>query len=87
MAIAEAELTDHIIEWVRKNTRGTSAAEREITPETDLLATGLLDSLAFIDLIGFVESHVGCGVDLNDADPIDFTTVNGLCRLALSRKP
>ena len=86
MAIAEAELTTRVIEWVRTHKRRATSAAGEITLDTDLLATGLLDSLGLIELIGFIESHEGCGVDLSEADPDDFATVNGLCRLALSNQ-
>ena len=82
MPISEAELTDRVIAWVRQNKQISNAAGGEITPDTDLLASGLLDSLGFIELITFIESLDGCGVDLTDVDPGDFAMVRGLCKLA-----
>jgi acyl carrier protein len=81
--ISEAELTARAIEWVRKNGQATDPAGSEIAPDTDLLASGLLDSLGLIELIAFIESQDGCRVDLTDVDPADFSMVRGLCRLAL----
>ena len=57
----------------------------EISAETDLLASGLLDSLGIVDLILFVEQRHGYKVDLIDVDPNEFSVVEGLCRIALSQ--
>ena len=81
--ISEAELTDRVIEWIRKNRQTTESAGTEITADTDPLASGLLDSLGFIELIAFIERQDGCRVDLTDVDPGDFAVVRGLCGLAL----
>ena len=87
VAISEAELVDRVLDWVRKHQQTTNTAGGEIAPETDLLASGLLDSLGFIELITFIEGQDGCRVDLTDVDPGDFSMVKGLCRLALSSQP
>jgi acyl carrier protein len=86
VAISEAELTERVVEWIRQNGQTTDSSGREIAPDTDLLASGLLDSLGFIDLIAFIEEQDGCRVDLTDVDPDDFSRVKGLCRLALRKQ-
>lgn len=83
MAISQAELTERVVEWIRQNGQMTDSTGSEIAPDADLLASGLLDSLGLIELIAFMESHHGYRVDLTDVDPDDFSTVQGLCRLAL----
>jgi amino acid adenylation domain-containing protein len=85
--ITEAELTDRVMEWVRKNQQMTESAGWEITPDTDLVAGGLLDSLGLIELIAFIESLDGYRVNLTDVDPDEFSTVKGLCGLALRTHP
>ncbi len=83
MTPTETELVERVVQWVRQNSPMKEQADSLISPDTDLFATGLLDSLGFVDLITFIESHEGCRVDLIDADPSEFVTVKGLCRLAL----
>ena len=83
-SITEQKLIDLVIEWVKQNQRGAaSSCEIEISDDTDLLSSGLLDSFAFVELILYVESIDGCRVDLTDADPSEFTVIKGLCRIAL----
>ncbi len=57
-----------------------------ITPQTDLVASGLLDSFGILDLIMHVETT--CGIRF---DPVELTTdqartVGGLARLATAHR-
>lgn len=85
-ALSENQLVDLVVEWVKKN-RATRLPPFEITAETDLISSGMLDSFAFVDLIVYIESQSGCKVELTDADPADFCMVKGLCRIALKDHP
>jgi acyl carrier protein len=78
------QMTNLIIQWVREHTQSDLFSDPEIGEDTDLMASGLLDSFAFIDLLLFVESQIGVKVDLTDVDPGEFTLVKGLCNIALS---
>ena len=79
----DQELRQLVRTWVRGNSRAPNAREMAIADDTDLLATGLLDSLGFVELLAYVEQTTGRQVDLSDADPSEFTTVQGFCRHAL----
>lgn len=82
--LSESRLIDLVIQWVDANKRSANGnVSVAITPDTDLVATGLLDSFALVDLIVYIESLDGCTIDLTQADPAEFTRVSGLCRLAL----
>lgn len=83
MTLTERELIDRVIQWVRQSSSNKAQPSVEISDDTDLFAAGLLDSLSFVELISFIESHDGCRVNLVDADPDEFTLIRGLCRLAL----
>jgi hypothetical protein len=48
----ETEFVDLIVNWVRKNSQTNGNGHVEITGHTNLMASGLLDS------IGFVENRV-----------------------------
>ena len=67
-----------IINTVRRD--GPSSDPRE---NTNLLEAGIVDSLGFVELIAAIQSHFGIEVDLLDADPDDFLTVDGLARCAV----
>jgi acyl carrier protein len=77
-------MTELIIEWVRENGQSEPFSDPEITEETDLMASGLLDSFGFIDLLLFIESQSGTKIDLMDVDPSQFVVVKGLCNIALA---
>jgi acyl carrier protein len=79
----EQELRTLVTTWVRHHSRAPEAGTTAIGADTDLLATGLLDSLGFVELLAHVEQTTGRAIDLSDADPSEFTTVQGFCRLAL----
>jgi acyl carrier protein len=79
----EIELADLIIRWVRKNTQTNGNGQVELTGYTNLIESGLLDSIEFVELIVFMERQTGCNIDLTDVDPGEFTTVEGLSRIAL----
>jgi acyl carrier protein len=55
----------------------------ELGPETDLLSAGIIDSMGLVDLLMFVETEYGYRINLTEADPARFSTVQGLCELAL----
>jgi acyl carrier protein len=65
--------------WIRKNKNENV----QVTPDTELLGSGLLDSFDFLDLIVYVEGETGAKVDLAVADPAEFAVVRGLMRLTL----
>jgi len=83
MPMSEAQLVDLVINWVRSNHRPGNSPNGDLSPDTDLIASGMLDSFGFIDLIVFIESQSGCRIDLTDVDPSEFCIVKGLCRISL----
>ncbi len=81
-AVAEKELVDLVVGWVKENgLNGSSPAE--ISENTNLLESGLLDSFAFVDLVLFIENCTQKKLDLIDVAPAEFTVVKSLCQLAL----
>jgi len=62
-------------------------AEHELTNDLDLVRTGILDSLAFVDLVTEMETTVGKQVDLEKAfDRSGATTLGGVIELFLNGK-
>jgi len=83
MMMSEAQLVDLVINWVRSNHRSENTPNGELSADTDLIASGMLDSFGFIDLIVFIESQSGCRIDLTNVEPSEFCIVKGLCRISL----
>ena len=81
---AEEKLTAEVLSWVTQNSRNPDMKE-PIDGSTDLLAAGILDSVAFVELMLVIEQLSGCKIDLGELDPEVFSTVSGLCRYAIER--
>jgi acyl carrier protein len=68
--------------WIRTNKQTSESFQ--ITLDTELLGSGLLDSFDFLDLIVHIESKTGRKIDLAVADPNEFSVVRGLWSLAIN---
>lgn len=80
--LSEDELSGRIQDWVAKN--GQRQNSGRVSDETDLIASGALDSMGFIELLVYVESIIGRKIDLSDFDPSVFTSIQGLVRSILA---
>ncbi len=78
------QLVEQVRVWVKQKSREIDSANAEIAPDTDLLGTGLLDSLGLIELVAFIEESTKRRINLLDIDPEQFTTIRGLCQTALN---
>lgn len=63
----------------------TMGAQTKIEPNQSLLSSGILDSLALLRLIGFIEEQFGVTVEDDEVVPDNFETVNNLSTF-LNRK-
>lgn len=79
----ESALVELAMNWVKANNLTNGASNAQITEDTNLLESGLLDSFGFVELILFLETQSRCKIDLTEVDPADFSVVKVLCRLAL----
>ncbi len=79
--LTEAALLTMVVGWLRRQAIARQTASGDVTLETDLVGTGLVDSLGMVDLILYLEHESGLRIDLAEADPAQFTTVRGLCKL------
>jgi acyl carrier protein len=83
IAPTQRELLDLVIDWIKQNKLPTDDGDSQIAPNTDLITSGLLDSLRFIELIQFIETQIGCRIDLMNVAPSEFTVVKDLCDIGL----
>lgn len=55
--------------------------ELDVDVDTDVIAGGMLDSLAFVQLLLALEEEFGVKVDLSDLELDDFNSVASVARL------
>jgi acyl carrier protein len=66
----EADLTEFV--------RSRGARHAAATPSTDLLESGLLDSLLLMDLIFHIEERYGVRFDSDQINPSNFRTIEDI---------
>ncbi|MDQ3100280.1 MAG: phosphopantetheine-binding protein [Bacteroidota bacterium] len=71
-----------IVERIKHRLVRMGMEEREVTSDLDLVRSGLLDSLSFVDLIADLEIACGKQVDLENAlNNKGATTVKGIIEM------
>lgn len=60
--------------------------DEEVTPETDLLESELLDSLLIMDLVAHIEATHRVKLDNADIAPRNFRSVESLTKLVAERQ-
>jgi acyl carrier protein len=76
------ELVELAADWVRRH-GDNGAMNLALAADTELLESGLVDSLDLVALVAYLEELTGCEMDLLELDPEDFATLGGLCRCAV----
>ena len=80
--MAEPHLRDTIISLMASRIERMGMTTGDITDDLDLLRSGLLDSLGFVDLVVELEKRMGREVDLISAmDRPGGTTLGGVVEL------
>ncbi|MGB8894116.1 MAG: phosphopantetheine-binding protein [Pseudolabrys sp.] len=75
------QLQADLVQFVQS--RGSRHAN--ITLQTDLLESGLLDSLLLMDLIFHIEEHYGFRFDSDQVNPANFRTVMDIVNFVLGQ--
>jgi acyl carrier protein len=57
-----------------------------LTDTTPLMSSGVLDSLATLKLITFLEQEFGVKIEAHEADEEHFETINDICELVDSKR-
>lgn len=57
-----------------------------LTPTTPLMSSGILDSLATLKLITFLEQEFNVQIQAHEADEEHFNTLEAICALVESKK-
>jgi acyl carrier protein len=77
-----SEVKEFIISRLREKLILFNIAEDELKDGFDLVKSGLLDSMAFIDLVAGLEEEFGLEIDFEKAaESEEFTSLGGLTKL------
>lgn len=60
--------------------------QEKIEPDQSLLDSGILDSLALLRLIGYIEDHFGVTIDDSEVVPENFETINDITAIIERKK-
>jgi acyl carrier protein len=86
MTVSVQELERELVQWILDY---LEEEEKEfpddvtITADTDLVATGALDSMGFVGLVTRFEDLAGTEVDFEKIDPEELTSVRSLIERCL----
>jgi acyl carrier protein len=61
------------------------AKKTNLTPQTSLISSGIIDSLSLIRLINFIESHFGVTIEDHEVVVENFETLDNLAALIASK--
>jgi acyl carrier protein len=79
MTAAVSEVRAVIVDALREPLADAGVDVQSISADFDLRASGVIDSLGFIQLIAFLEERFACPIDLADVDPTHLTNIGILC--------
>lgn len=79
METIENEIYGFIVTRLAEKLNRVGFSEKDLTPGFNLTKSGLLDSMAFVNLVADIEKNYNIEVDFEEAfqNP-DFTSVSGL---------
>ena len=82
----ENEIRKQVIDLVREKLERLSIRDNEITGAFDLVKSGLVNSLEFVDMVASMEKLHGIEIDFEkELDKGDFTSIDGLIRIFSSK--
>jgi len=84
MTVSVQDLERDLVQWILDYVEEEEfAVDVEITADTDLVATGALDSMGFVGLFSRFEALAGTEVDFQKIDPEELTSVRSLIERCL----
>jgi len=75
--IDKEKIKDFVRDRIRKKSAKLNVSLDEIPDDFSLTGSGMFDSMDFVELMADVESAFNVQVDFSDADPEQFTTLQG----------
>jgi acyl carrier protein len=77
MSETQRAVRQFVLETLRALNRGKSNELAAVDDSCNLVQSGLVDSLGFLELVAAVETKFGVKFDFGASDPAEFTTLGG----------
>lgn len=75
---SEKEIRKEIMDRLSSRSERLGFRQKFLMTDFDLIRSGLLDSMSFIQFVAELEQHYGIQIDFEKEEPSKFTTLNGL---------
>ena len=82
----DKEIKTFILRFLEKRAQRLGIKEKFLLNDFELIKSGLLDSMSFLDLIAALEDRFKVQIDFDDKSPAEFTTLVGLTKLVSEAK-
>ena len=73
----EKQVSDFILAELQPKLEALEISVDTVGGDFDLVGSGVLDSISFIELVGAVEQQFQFEMDFENLDPADFTIIDG----------
>ena len=83
---SEKEIRSIILQFLESRAQRLGIKEKFLLSDFELLKSGLLDSMSFLDLIAALEEQFKIQIDFEDKSPSQFSTLAGLVKLVQEAK-
>jgi len=76
---------DIVTKWL--NRAAAPRISTELTPDTELVVQGILDSIEILNLVSFLEERFGAAVPIDEFIPENFATPRAIADLVIRLAP
>ncbi len=77
--VSPAEVRSFLLQHLDDRLEAVGLSHQEVPDAFDLLATGTIDSMGLIELLGAIEDRFGVTADLGELDPDDIGLIGPFC--------
>lgn len=84
MSLAESEVRELVVSSLAKPIGQAGLDPSALADDFDLIGSGIVDSLGFLELIAELEERLGLELDFEGVDPEQLTLLGGLCACVAS---
>jgi acyl carrier protein len=78
MSVTEQDILAFVLREIRQPLTLFGVQESDVGPDFDLLGSGVLDSMRFVDLLNAIEREFDIELDMENLDIEEITLVRGL---------
>ena len=83
--MSKSEVREYIMDRLKEKLKLFDISKEELKDSFDLVKSGLLDSMAFVDLVAELEKKYGVEIDFEEASGSDnFTSLGGLAEIIIN---